>query len=322
VTLVLDSEFPVVVGEKAWDALALTVRDPYRRRSASRAPWSLVDVKAGVTPSIVPPEAVAKVRWTSTDRSGFASALKALCPAAPPGGYACRATPEGEDVVLTTTGRAAHSGMNLEGGRNAIVFLANLLEDKLDASGAADLLAFAALAGKDLHGGSLGLGQKDALWGTYSVNVAMFQPADAGGLTLTINLRRIPPMTHQEVKAHLAGRVAAFSRARGATIEVGGFFGDEPFFVPPDAKLVQRLMAAYQRATGQSATPAIAGGGTYAKRLPHAIAFGMWFPGRPYPGHDVDERVPLADLERGVSVLLEAMNDLAYSAPMHDPLRR
>jgi succinyl-diaminopimelate desuccinylase len=120
----------------------------------------------------------------------------------------------------------------------------------------------------------------------------------------------------------LAERVAAFSRARGATIEVGGFFGDEPFFVPPGAKLVQRLMAAYQRATGQSATPAIAGGGTYAKRLPNAIAFGMWFPGRPYPGHDVDERVPLADLERGVSVLLEAMNDLAYSAPMHDPLRR
>jgi succinyl-diaminopimelate desuccinylase len=322
VTLVLDSEFPVVVGEKAWDALALTVRDPYRRRGAPGASWSLVDVKAGITASIVPPEAVARLRWTSTDRSGFAAASKALCPAAPPAGYGCRTAAEGADVVLTTTGRAAHSGMNIEGGRNALVFLANLPRDTIEASGAADLIAFAALAGKDLHGGSLGLGQKDSLWGTYAVNVAMLQPADGGGLTLTINLRRIPPMTHQQVKAHLSERVAAFSRGRGATIEVGGFFGDEPFFVPPDARLVRRLMAAYQRATGQPAAPAIAGGGTYAKRLPNAIAFGMWFPGRPYPGHDVDERIPRADLQRGVGVLLEALNDLAYSAPLRDPLRR
>lgn len=322
VTLVLDSEFPVVVGEKAWDALALTVRDPYRRRGGSDAPWSLVGAKAGITPSIVPPEAIARLRWASTDRSAFPSALKALCPPTPPAGYGCRAAEEGGEAVLTTTGRGAHSGMNLEGGRNALVFMANLLQGKIETSGAADLMAFAALAGKDLHGGSLGLGQKDALWGTFSVNVAMIQPADAGGLTLTINLRRIPPMTHQQVRAHLTERVAAFSRTRGATIEVGGFFGDEPFFVPPDARLVRRLMAAYQRATGQRAAPAIAGGGTYAKRLPHAIAFGTWFPGRPYPGHDVDERVPLADLQRGVAVLLEALNDLAYSAPLRDPLRR
>lgn len=32
-TLVLDSEFPVVVGEKAWDALTLTVAQPYERRT-------------------------------------------------------------------------------------------------------------------------------------------------------------------------------------------------------------------------------------------------------------------------------------------------
>ena len=72
--------------------------------------------------------------------------------------------------------------------------------------------------------------------------------------------------------------------------EAGGRLGeDEPFSVSPDAKLVRRLMAAYERATGQRAAPAIAGGGTYAKRLPNAVAFGMWFPGRPYPGHDVDD---------------------------------
>lgn len=322
VTLVLDSEFPVVVGEKAWDALALTVSDPYRARGASGMPWAIAEVKAGVTPSIVPADAAARLRWTSSDRSGFNAALRALCPSAPPGGYRCEAKADGEHAVVRTTGRAAHSGMNLEGGRNALVFLANLLAGKVEPSGAADLLAFAALAGKDLHGGSLGLGQKDPLWGTYHVNVATIEPAKTGGLTLTINLRRIPPMTHQQVRAHLAQRVATFARERRTAIEVGGFFGDEPFTVPPDAKLVRRLMTAYERATGERPAPAIAGGGTYAKRLPNAIAFGMWFPGKPYPGHDVDERVPIADLQRGVAVLLEALADLAYSPPIADPLKR
>jgi succinyl-diaminopimelate desuccinylase len=209
--------------------------------------------------------------------------------------------------------------MNLEGGRNALVFLANLLDGKLEPSGAADLIAFAAFAGKDLHGGSLGLGQNDPLWGTYGINVAMLRPADSGGLTLTINLRRIPPLTGPQLKAHLSEQVAAFGRGRGP-IDVGGYFDDEPFFVSREAKLVRRLMAAYERATGRTAQPAIAGGGTYAKRLPNAVAFGMWFPGQPYPGHDVDERVPLADLHRGVEALLEALNDLAYSAPLRDPL--
>jgi succinyl-diaminopimelate desuccinylase len=277
-------------------------------------------VKAGVTPSIVPGEAIARLRWTSSDRSGFAAALKALCPGTLPEGYGCRAAVEDDEVVLTATGRAAHSGMNLSGGRNALVFLANVLEDRVEDSGAADLMRFAALAGKDLHGGSLGLGSRDPVWGTYGVNVATLQPAEAGGLTLTINLRRIPPMSGAQVKAHLSEQVSAFARGRSA-IDSGGFFEDEPFFVSPDTPLVRRLMAAYERATGQRVPPAIAGGGTYAKRLSNAVAFGMWFPGRPYPGHDVDEHVPIRDLDRGVGVLLEALDDLAFSPPLRDPLR-
>jgi len=82
---------------------------------------------------------------------------------------------------------------------------------------------------------------------------------------------------------------------------------------------VRRLMAAYRRATGEDAPPAISGGGTYAKRLPKSIAFGMWFPGKPYPGHDTDEQVPVADLHRGAHVLIEALLDLASAPPLRDP---
>lgn len=152
------------------------------------------------------------------------------------------------------------------------------------------------------------------------MNVALLKPADPGKLKLTINLRRVPPMTHEQIKAHLGQQVSRFSDRRGTAIEVGGFFEDEPFVVNANAKLVRRLLAAYARATGEQPKPAIAGGGTYAKRLPNAVACGMWFPGKPYPGHDVNERIPIADLHRGMDVLLEALDDLAYSPRLSEPL--
>jgi succinyl-diaminopimelate desuccinylase len=319
VTLVLDSLFPVVVGEKAWNALELTVADPYRSREAARAPWTLVELDAGVAASIVPPRAVARLRWS--DLTGFDAALEALCPTVMPDGFDCDAAGTADDAVLTVTGRAAHSGMNLEGGRNALVFLADALHGKVKPCGAADLLDFAAMAGKDTRGGGLGLDREDPLWGSYGVNVAMLKPLERGKLRLTINLRRIPPMTNDQIRSHLAARVSKYSDERRTAIETGGFFDDEPFAVPPEARLVRRLLAAYERSTGEEARPAITGGGTYAKRLPNAIAFGMWFPGQPYSGHDVDERIAIADLHRGVAVLLEALNDLAYSAPIAEPLQ-
>ena len=60
-----------------------------------------------------------------------------------------------------------------------------------------------------------------------------------------------------------------------------------------------------------------------ASLLPYAcfgaIAFGMWFPGKPYPGHDTDEHIPVADLKLGAHVLIEALVDIACGAPMQKP---
>jgi succinyl-diaminopimelate desuccinylase len=321
-TLVLDSSFPMVVGEKAWDGWEVSAAEPYRIRGRSQAPWAIQKAEAGVAASIVPQRAVARLQWRGGDRSGFDAALRALCPAAIPEGYHCSATQADGDAVVTVTGKAAHSGMNIEGGRNALVFLARALQGKLAPCGAADLLDLAVMAGKDLHGGGLRLSQRDPRWGRYNSNVALLKPGTDGKLTLTINLRRIPPLTHQQIQAHLAGVLADFNRQRGVALESGGYFQDEPFMVPADAKLVRRLLAIYRRATGEAAQPSIAGGATYARRLPNAVAFGMWFPDKPYPGHDADEHIAIADLQRGIKVLLEALAEFTSQAPLEEPLRQ
>jgi acetylornithine deacetylase/succinyl-diaminopimelate desuccinylase-like protein len=45
----------------------------------------------------------------------------------------------------------------------------------------------------------------------------------------------------------------------------------------------------------------------------------MWFPDKPYPGHDVDEQITLKDLARGLDVLVETVRDLATSPPLAEP---
>ncbi|HET9754514.1 MAG TPA: M20/M25/M40 family metallo-hydrolase [Myxococcales bacterium] len=316
-TLVLDSEFPVVVGEKAWDGLAVLPADEDKGHGK---PWSIAEVRAGLAPSIVPDIARITLHW---DQGGpwWAPLERRLRAKTPDPGTTLELRRNGAVLELIVHGRSAHAGVNLAGGRNALVSLAHLVEGELPDCALADLLAFAAHAGADLHGGTLGLpAHAEAGWRGWDVNVATLGPNErlGGKLALVINLRRPPPLTGAQSRELLFAQVKQFSPR---LVPAEFYFKDEPLLFNRDAKLVRRLMDDYARATGERPPPAISGGGTYAKRLPDAIAFGMWFPGKPYPGHDVDEQIPLADLERGLEVLVETLSDLASKPPMQDPLK-
>jgi predicted dipeptidase len=322
-SLVLDSEFPVVVGEKAWSAFSVTAADPYTVADSSpeKGGFALTKLDAGLTASIVPSQAVAELEWRGPQQD-LNSAFNALKSTAAPPDYKL-SVERNAKVRVTAFGRAAHSGVNIEGGRNALVFLAQVLNGKLLPSQAADLLLFAEESGKDIHGAGLGVANKDPLWGRYDVNAATIKPPkdNPNALTLTINIRALPGLWGKPLREHLEKRLVAFNAAHSEQFTPGGFFEDPPLVFDPNAKLVKRLMAAYSRATGEQTPPAISGGGTYAKRLPNSIAFGMWFPDKPYPGHDVDEQITVKDLHRGVNVLLEALADIATSEPIREPFK-
>lgn len=316
-SLVLDSEFPVVVGEKAWDGLGLVT--PLTLREGVARPYAVESIDAGLSPSIVPDRAEAKLLWTREGASDWTKLAADLRAVKLPEGTRLVVSPEGERMRVVAYGKSAHSGVNLSGGRNALVALAIALDGKLPSGGADDLLAFARLAGQDLHGAGLGITDDDPIWGRYGVNVATVKPLekDPAQFMLYVNLRRVPPRTGAQLKTHLASVVDRFNKRTGAALAIGedSYFLDEPLGFDPNAKIVKRLMAAYSRATGvKGPKPAISGGGTYAKRLPNAIAFGMWFPGKPYPGHDVDEKIPIDDLQKGARVLIHALVDLATGA--------
>lgn len=169
---------------------------------------------------------------------------------------------------------------------------------------------------------ALALTANDPLWGRSIVNVATIKPGDNGALVLSINVRVPPPLIGDALQRHLYARLTEFNAASGATLVAGGYFGSKPLVIDPQARIVKRLLAAYQRGAGEKSQPIVAGGASYAGRLPSAIPFGTFFPGTPYPGHDVDERVAVRDLHRGVDVLIETLVDLACSPPLARPFER
>ncbi len=332
-SLVLDSEFPVVGGEKAWDGLGVSTSLAVRPGVAK--PYRVEFIDAGLSPSIVPDHAEVRVIWVDgePDWSKLIAELRAIkmpegTRLVVEGGKTKRGDDDPVILRVAAYGKSAHAGVNITGGRNALVALARALEGKLPSGGANDLFAFARLAGQDLHGTGLGITDKDPIWGQYAVNVATVKPVekDPTQWMLYTNLRRIPPMTGPEAKAHLEKFVAEFNRRTGASLTINqelSYFADEPLGFDPQSTIVKRLMKIYAQATGEkNPKPAISGGGTYAKRLPHAIAFGMWFPGKPYPGHDVDEKISIDDLQRGARVLIHALTDIATGPKMENAFGR
>ncbi|MCU1349736.1 MAG: hypothetical protein JWO56_2766 [Acidobacteria bacterium] len=312
-SLVLDSGFPVIVGEKAWNALTVTA--PLEVRPGVGKPYTVSAMWAGLAASIVPDHAELTLTWLD-GTPDWQPLLDALAKVKLPEGtrFATRADDQRQSLRIVAYGRSAHAGVNIEGGRNALVALARLMDGKLPSGGANDLLTFAGIAGHDIYGTGLGITDNDPVWGHYAVNVATIKPdeKDPKLLSLTINLRRTPPRTGPQLEFYLQSFVDGFNKKNGAHLVATGYYADEPLGFDPKSKIVKRLLADYARATGEKdPKPAISGGGTYAKRLPNAIAFGMWFPDKPYPGHDVDEKNPIADLQKGTHVLIETLVDIA-----------
>lgn len=323
-SLVLDSEFPVVVGEKAWDGLGIV--SSLAERESGRFPYVVADIDAGLSPSIVPDRAEVKLRWAGERGMNWDPVIEDLRKAKMPEGTRLVVdVGNGGLLRVVAYGKSSHAGVNPTGGRNALVGLARALEGKLPKGGADDLLAFARVAGQDLYGTGLGITDNDPVWGRYVVNVATIKPVenDPSKRMLYINLRRTPPRTGPQSHDQLVAFVDAFNKRTGSSFTIDeelSYFKDEPLGFDPNAKLVKRLMKDYAIATGtKNPKPAISGGGTYAKRLPNAIAFGMWFPGQAYPGHDVDEKISIDDLQKGARVLIYALTDLATGPKVEAP---
>ena len=187
-----------MVGEKAWDGLAVL---PLNLDGGTGKPWQIAEIEAGLAPSIVPDLARLTLRWTggAPQWDALEQRLRAKTPDQ---GTRLELARRGELLDLIVHGRSAHAGVNIEGGRNALVSLAHLADGELPDCAMADLLRFA--GAQDIHATSMHL-PADEGWGGWDDNVATVKPTPqlGGKLALVINLRRPPPLDAAHSKERL-----------------------------------------------------------------------------------------------------------------------
>ena len=82
-------------------------------------------------------------------------------------------------------------------------------------------------------------------------------------------------------------------------------------YVDPNDHLVKTLMACYQTVTQDlKSEPFTIGGGTYARALENAVAFGMTMPNRKDVAHQANEHIFIDDLIQGTAIYMHAIYEL------------
>src|SRR5207237_9442172 len=114
-SLVLDSAFPVVVGEKAWDGLAVLPADP---DPGTGKAWTIEEIDAGLAPSIVPDRARLTLRWRE-GTPAWEDLEQRLNARAPAPGTRLELGRRGPLLDVGGPGRAAPVGVNGDGARHA-----------------------------------------------------------------------------------------------------------------------------------------------------------------------------------------------------------
>lgn len=270
-----DACFPIIYGEKG--ILSFDIK-------SNELSDEIISFKAGDRYNIVPE--VASVKLRNNYKEQFNKFLK-------DNNY------RGEYVNDTYIiyGKRAHA-MEPENGENAILrmvkFLDSIVNDK-----------FISFINKYLQNSRLcdmNENFKDNEMGDLTMNVATI---DTDNKKLGINFRY--PINWD--KTSFFNHLNQLLVKSNLTYEI--LSDSNPHYVNKEDELVQKLHKSYIKYTADSSTPLMTiGGGTYARQLKRAVAFGPNLPYREDVCHTVDEYMYIEDLLLSVSIYADALKEL------------
>lgn len=293
-----DAEFPVIYGEKGIIVFELV------KNLDSNCCNDIVikKIKGGNAPNMVPDhcEAVLAVKDLSSLEEKLNSFVKQT-------NYPLSLEKEGEDIKLIAKGVSAH-GSTPEKGKNAISYLMAFLGELLE--GQCGICEFVEIyndrIGFKHHGEGIGCGFEDDVSGKLNFNPGMIK-GNEDEIRLTINVRYPIKSSAKEV---YDGIRANLSETGVKLLEGAG--DTKPLYVPKDNFLVEKLMEVYRTQTGdKDSEPITIGGGTYARVMDNAVAFGPAFPGRKDVAHQKDEFISVEDLMKITEIYAHALYELA-----------
>jgi len=123
---------------------------------------------------------------------------------------------------------------------------------------------------------------------------------------LTLNVRN--PVTRNEDDVYDALRPTIDRYGLGVVRQMGM----APLFFPEDDPFIETLMRVYRENTGDyESKPVVSRGCTYARAIPHAVAFGPSFPGEEDVMHQKDEYIREESLMRAAQIYADAIHALS-----------
>ncbi len=135
------------------------------------------------------------------------------------------------------------------------------------------------------------------------VSMCMSQAEISGGkLSLLIDFRLPIGVTPESV-------CAALEKHLGCKATVRDYHPN--LYIDEDVPLIKTLLKVYRDITGDMTPPLKTGGGTYARELPNAVAFGCTPVDLDINMHRADENFPVAQLFKNYEIYLAAMKELA-----------
>ncbi|TYB91906.1 MAG: dipeptidase PepV [Kosmotoga sp.] len=192
------------------------------------------------------------------------------------------------EIIIDIEGDSAH-GSTPNRGENAIAPLLDMLSkiDLFNKELEDFIKKLSKRIGYETNGKSLGIAGSDEMSGALTVNLGTIE-IKKSLIKAVINIRYPvffnEPRIQSQLKEALKG------------LDVVGGHHLEPHYVSPDSELVKILSEVYEKTTGNKAELLTTGGGTYARAVKNAVAFGALFPGREETEHKPDERILIDDL--------------------------
>ena len=283
-SVIADSGFPVCYGEKGMIEAEIVSDVPLERVTA---------LDAGIAANMIP--GLAEMVLTGS--------------AAVTGEWVASST-EGERTRLTARGLSRHAAFP-EGSVNAIHELtAAALRCGLLSESDARVLGFYTRVNDDWLGTVLGIAGSDAISGPTTCAGTLLRLREDGRAALHVNVRYC-------IKADSEWLIRAMEsacRTNGCSLEVMSV--SAPNYFPREDPLVDAMTSVYNQLTGEHREPFVMGGGTYARKLPRAFAFGLGGMDRPEtalfaPGHggahQPDEGLYLPNFKKALLIFAMAL---------------
>ena len=215
---------------------------------------------------------------------------------------------EDDKIVVTSMGKARHTAFP-DGGIDAIGQLARALDAVGILTGPAkELISFIGSSTVDFHGEGMGVPLEDSESGKISVVLTVARIKDKK-LSIRFDVRYPVTADFNELKGKLEAR---FSE--------GGFcftdFQNSPASVMKLSPLIYQLCDIANRVHRTSDKPYIMGGGTYARKMYPAIAYGFGTPSiiinPPYPeghgrAHQPNESIYIPRIKKGIKIYIQAL---------------